>query len=102
MHWYFITFTNSKYGDYAVSEFVEKFKSIHKAFKEPKELCLFEFKFKEQHGKSFYLSCPEKYHSFLKAPLSMLNVEPVSRPNLNLLKLVCGSLDKQDEKYHSP
>lgn len=100
MFWYFISFTNSKFGDIAVTEFVEKFKSIHKAFKEPKELCLFELKFGEQLGKSFYVSCPEKFHSYLKIPLSMLNVEPVSPPNQNLIKLVCGSMDVEGNAFN--
>lgn len=102
MKWYFVTFQNHINDQHSAAEFIKKFGAIHAAFKEPKELCLFELKFEEENSKSYYISCPEKYDHFLKVPLAFLRVIPVSRPNLKVLKLICGSLDKQNDNLHSP
>ena len=91
MKWYYLLFNEREIFEGIDIKFVRDFISLIHKYGNPPHLGLYELKFKTPNGLVYYLSTPVSLDSEVKKILGPYNVQFLSRPNINVLKLVYGN-----------
>lgn len=90
MKWYYLLFNEREIFEGIDAIFIKDFISLIHEHNYPERLGLYELKFHTPQGKVYYLSTPAKFDSEVKKILGPYNVQFLSKPNMNVLKLVYG------------